>query len=159
MLKAIFLSILAAQVLRYLLFELKPMQLLWDRFRAVPILGKFLSCAFCQGFWLGFFIILPQLGFFYAAAWGVISGWFAYTLRNWINKMPKKEDTINEDNSKQDECDEYGDEVCLLECNIDDMSGEFFGDVMERLFIVKAIDVWFTSAYGKKNRPLTSFRH
>ncbi|MDR0454129.1 MAG: LarC family nickel insertion protein [Deferribacteraceae bacterium] len=44
--------------------------------------------------------------------------------------------------------------VILIECNIDDMSGEFFGDVMGRLFAVGALDVWFTSAYGKKNRPL-----
>ena len=47
-----------------------------------------------------------------------------------------------------------GQDVVLMECNIDDMSGEFFGDVMDRLFAAGALDVWFTSAYGKKNRPL-----
>jgi uncharacterized protein (DUF111 family) len=46
------------------------------------------------------------------------------------------------------------DKVCLLECNIDDMSGEFFGDVMDRLFAAGALDVWFAPVYGKKNRPL-----
>jgi hypothetical protein len=153
MIEKIFLSMLAAQVLRYLLFGLQPMRGLWDRFRHIPVLGKFLSCPFCQGFWLGLFIITPQMGLLFGAAWGLISGWFAYTLQGWINNMSKKD--VGADNIRPEECDdEYGDEVCLLECNIDDMSGEFFGDVMDRLFAAGAVDVWFTSVYGKKNRPL-----
>ncbi len=50
--------------------------------------------------------------------------------------------------------DGHNQDVVLIECNIDDMSGEFFGDIMNRLFEAGALDVWFTSAYGKKNRPL-----
>jgi hypothetical protein len=153
---------LAAQILRYLLFQLSPMRRIWDRFRHIPILGKFLSCPFCQGFWLGLFLIIPWLrlftikptllGVIFAIAWGLISGRIAYILQNWIGNNMDKKNIINE--IDDEECDEYGDEVCLLECNIDDMSGEFFGDVMDRLFNAGAIDVWFTSAYGKKNRPL-----
>ena len=48
----------------------------------------------------------------------------------------------------------YCQKAMLIECNIDDMSGEFFGDAMDRLFAAGALDVWFTPAYGKKNRPL-----
>ena len=51
-------------------------------------------------------------------------------------------------------CPKHQENVILIECNIDDMSGEFFGDVMGRLFAAGALDVWFTPAYGKKNRPL-----
>lgn len=46
------------------------------------------------------------------------------------------------------------DAVCMLECNIDDMSGESFGDIMSRLFAIGVLDVFFTPVYGKKNRPL-----
>ena len=55
--------------------------------------------------------------------------------------------------AKQDDA-AYCQNALLIECNIDDMSGEFFGDVMDRLFTAGALDVWFTPVYGKKNRPL-----
>jgi len=43
----------------------------------------------------------------------------------------------------------------LLETNIDDMSPELYGYVMERLFEEGALDVWFTPIQMKKNRPAT----
>ena len=43
--------------------------------------------------------------------------------------------------------------LTLLETNIDDMSGELFGHVQERLFGLGARDVWFTPIQMKKNRP------
>jgi uncharacterized protein (TIGR00299 family) protein len=42
-----------------------------------------------------------------------------------------------------------------IETNIDDMPAEHFGYVQERLFAVGALDVWFTAAQMKKNRPAT----
>ena len=43
--------------------------------------------------------------------------------------------------------------LVLLETNIDDMSPEIYGYLMERLFAMQAIDVWFTPIQMKKNRP------
>lgn len=44
-------------------------------------------------------------------------------------------------------------ELLLLETNIDDMSPELYGYVMELLFETGALDVWFTPIQMKKNRP------
>ncbi|MCL5961527.1 MAG: nickel pincer cofactor biosynthesis protein LarC [Chloroflexi bacterium] len=47
------------------------------------------------------------------------------------------------------------DTIILLETNIDDMSPEVYGYLMERLFDAGALDVYFTPIYMKKNRPAT----
>ncbi len=54
----------------------------------------------------------------------------------WIGQMTKNERPL-----------------LLLETNIDDMSSELYGYVMERLFDRGALDVWFTPIQMKKNRP------
>ncbi len=46
-------------------------------------------------------------------------------------------------------------QVCLLQCNIDDMTGEQLGDVMELFMDSGAMDVHFTAIMMKKNRPGT----
>jgi pyridinium-3,5-bisthiocarboxylic acid mononucleotide nickel chelatase len=43
--------------------------------------------------------------------------------------------------------------MLLIETNIDDMPGELFGHVQERLLTAGAADVWFTPIQMKKNRP------
>jgi len=48
-----------------------------------------------------------------------------------------------------------GDEVLLLETNIDDMNPEFFGYVSERLLAQGALDVFMAPIYMKKSRPAT----
>jgi uncharacterized protein (TIGR00299 family) protein len=48
---------------------------------------------------------------------------------------------------------DYGDELRLLETNIDDMNPQIYGYLMEQLFAEKAADVWFTPIQMKKNRP------
>lgn len=45
--------------------------------------------------------------------------------------------------------------IILLETNIDDLSGETVGYVMQRLFKEGAVDVFVTPAQGKKNRPVS----
>ena len=45
------------------------------------------------------------------------------------------------------------DSVWMLECNVDDCSGEALGYVMELLFDQGARDVWFSPIFMKKNRP------
>ena len=44
----------------------------------------------------------------------------------------------------------------LLECNIDDMTGEMLGVAMDKLMEAGAMDVHFTSIVMKKNRPATT---
>lgn len=44
-------------------------------------------------------------------------------------------------------------QVVLLECNLDNATGETLGHAMERLFAAGALDVWFTPIQMKKNRP------
>ena len=45
------------------------------------------------------------------------------------------------------------DELVLLETNIDDLSPQILGFVMERAFDLGALDCWFTPIQMKKNRP------
>ena len=47
------------------------------------------------------------------------------------------------------------DRVAQLETNLDDLSPEILGAVMEKLLSAGALDVWFTSIQMKKNRPGT----
>ena len=43
--------------------------------------------------------------------------------------------------------------VCVIECNLDDMTGEAAGYALERLLNGGALDAFFTPIYMKKNRP------
>ncbi len=47
----------------------------------------------------------------------------------------------------------HGDRVLLLETNLDDMSPEWTGHLMERLSIEGSLDVWLSPIIMKKGRP------
>ena len=46
--------------------------------------------------------------------------------------------------------------LILLETNLDDVSAEILGFVMDKAFEIGALDCWFTPIQMKKNRPATS---
>ncbi|MCX7694177.1 MAG: nickel pincer cofactor biosynthesis protein LarC [Caloramator sp.] len=48
--------------------------------------------------------------------------------------------------------DDY-DEIYLIQANIDDMTGEMYGYLMDKLLEAGAKDVYYTPIYMKKNRP------
>lgn len=48
---------------------------------------------------------------------------------------------------------EYLETLALLETNLDDMSAEWLGPLLEQLLAAGALDAWFTSIQMKKNRP------
>ena len=52
-----------------------------------------------------------------------------------------------------DSSDAEADEITQIECNLDDSTPELAGAAMERLFAAGALDVFFTAAQMKKNRP------
>jgi len=54
-----------------------------------------------------------------------------------------------------EEAREGRDQVVLLQCNLDDATGEMLGFAMERMFAAGALDVWFTPVQMKKSRPGT----
>ena len=50
--------------------------------------------------------------------------------------------------------DEMQDRIIMLETNLDDVPGETVGYTVERLREAGAVDVFVTTASGKKNRPV-----
>ncbi len=73
----------------------------------------------------------------YGAGSKEYAGW-PNVLRVWLGESPKQHST---------------EDLVLMETNIDDMSPQVYGYLMEKLFEEKAADVWFTPIQMKKNRP------
>lgn len=64
----------------------------------------------------------------------------------WLGETIEEEHGANEASGEERK-------ILLLETNIDDMSPELYGYIMDRLFEQGALDVWFTPIQMKKNRP------
>lgn len=64
----------------------------------------------------------------------------------WLGEMIEEERGAGEVKGEEQK-------LLLMETNIDDMSPELYGYIMERLFERGALDVWFTPIQMKKNRP------
>jgi pyridinium-3,5-bisthiocarboxylic acid mononucleotide nickel chelatase len=56
---------------------------------------------------------------------------------------------------KRDEREGGGDRVTVVECEIDDMNPQIYGVVMDRLYAVGALEVFYVPVQMKKNRPGT----
>ena len=69
------------------------------------------------------------------------------SLRLYLGRLQETE--------QQDRGDADTDWVTVLSTNIDNMSGELLGGLMERLFAAGALDVSYTPMQMKKNRPAT----
>ncbi|MDE7168974.1 MAG: nickel pincer cofactor biosynthesis protein LarC [Mucispirillum sp.] len=52
------------------------------------------------------------------------------------------------------EAEHIDDNILKIEANIDDMTGEHFGFLLNKLMASNALDVCYIPAFGKKNRPL-----
>ncbi len=63
--------------------------------------------------------------------------------------------TLQEIEGQQHSGDADTDWVTVLSTNVDNMSGELLGALMERLFAAGALDVTYTPMQMKKNRPAT----
>ena len=69
-------------------------------------------------------------------------------LRLYVGKT--QQELVQQDNSDAD-----SDWVTVLSTNIDNMSGEIIGSLMDRLLTAGALDVSYTPTQMKKNRPAT----
>ncbi len=78
---------------------------------------------------------------------------WANCLRVWIGPSPPRQGPVLGKGGSEGGPGFEHDEVVVLECNLDDSTGETLGYTMERLFAAGALDVWFTPIQMKKNRP------
>ena len=70
-------------------------------------------------------------------------------------KFPNVLRLILGESEKQEHRSTNHEKLTLIETNIDDMSPQILGFVMERAFALGALDCWFAPIQMKKNRPAT----
>ncbi len=81
---------------------------------------------------------------------------FPNTLRLMLGKIsPQRREDAENFNSKTEDQRPKTESLLLIETNLDDISGEILGFVLEKAFEMGALDCWFTPIQMKKNRPAT----
>ncbi len=70
--------------------------------------------------------------------------------------VPQRREGAKRDEIKDQSPKSQDQTLLLLETNLDDISSEVLGYVMEKAFDVGALDCWFTPIQMKKNRPATT---
>jgi len=84
---------------------------------------------------------------------------FPNVLRVMVGEEEDFDARMHRDEDTGDFCIEQGttnhEQLTLIETNIDDLSPQILGFVMERSFELGALDCWFTPIQMKKNRPAT----
>ncbi len=83
---------------------------------------------------------------------------FPNVLRLMIgNVLPQRRESAADDViAKQQNRNLNTENLLLIETNLDDISSEVLGFLMERAFDLGALDCWFTPIQMKKNRPATT---
>jgi uncharacterized protein (DUF111 family) len=79
---------------------------------------------------------------------------FPNVLRLMSGEVESRESRVESELKPEDQRPKTKD-LNLLETNLDDISPEILGFVMERAFEIGALDCWFTPIQMKKNRPAT----
>ena len=84
---------------------------------------------------------------------------FPNVLRLIVGEVQSPKSKVRSRSEVQDFNDEQktanNEQLTLIETNIDDLSPQILGFVMERAFEIGALDCWFTPIQMKKNRPAT----
>jgi uncharacterized protein (TIGR00299 family) protein len=79
---------------------------------------------------------------------------FPNTLRLMLGEVQSPKSKVQSPKSKNQK-PTNNEQLSLIETNIDDISAEILGYVMEKAFEIGALDCWFTPIQMKKNRPAT----
>ena len=81
---------------------------------------------------------------------------FPNVLRLMIGVVQSPKSKCESPNAKDNEQrTTHNEQLTIIETNIDDLSPQILGFVMERAFELGALDCWFTPIQMKKNRPAT----
>lgn len=80
---------------------------------------------------------------------------FPNALRLILGEVESRESRVESQKTKTGDQKPKTENLILLETNIDDLSPQILGFVLEKAFEIGAADCWFTPIQMKKNRPAT----
>ncbi|MGI8787852.1 MAG: nickel pincer cofactor biosynthesis protein LarC [Pyrinomonadaceae bacterium] len=80
---------------------------------------------------------------------------FPNVLRLIIGEISPEKQSVKNDEKQTTDDNLIKEKILILETNIDDLSPEILGSLMEKSLALGALDCWFTAIQMKKNRPAT----